>query len=45
MFDNEKVVFYFLFLLTKNKVFIREYCLVVFNYFLRVVYKNNYTNM
>ena len=38
-----KIIFYFLF--KKIQVALREYFLVVFTYFVRIILKNNYINM
>ena len=45
MFSNQKMENSFLFLKIENKIFSLEHILVVFTCFVRIVFKNNYTNM
>ena len=45
MFSNQKMENSFLFLKIENKIFFLEHILVVFTCFVRIVFKNNYTNM
>ena len=45
MFDNQKFVFYFFVLKNKKIKYFHTTFLVVFIYFLKIVLKNNYTNM
>ena len=45
MFDNQTIIFYFLFLKKKNNMFLKSIFLVVFTLFFKDVLKNNYTYM
>ena len=44
MFDNQKKKQFFVFKNKKQGIF-REYILIIFTCFLKIVLKNNYTNM